>query len=305
MMGKKAAKNKGNSAENKDLIDQLISALSSDGNGKGKGKGRNKSQPNFENKDPDQVKKDVMALLEEKGGYCELSELGSRANVRRLELVELGFQFGPPNEARELFVFAPDASEVDIASMIPPVRKSNKSKPAKKTTEVEQRSTDEIKNEVIAILNENYGHLELSEIGSRTKVKKKDLELAGFKFGPPNGQGDFYVFLPDTKKNVSALIPTDREPRKSEGEVLPELLDFLDEHGGHAPLRDIHRKFKLKEKPKTRLEALGFTFGDNADFGGCEVYMPDEAKGKKRLAFIDKHLVVTAAKKAKVSPGLQ
>jgi len=173
--------------------------------------------------------------------------------------------------------------------------KSHGKQPKKNRADAEeklQKDLEPLKAEVTAYLEERGGYVELSEVASKCPCNKRDLEQAGFKFGPANEAQDIYVFLADSpmlEGDVAAPVPPVRSRRRSELEVLDELLDFMDETDGHAPLRDIHQKFKLKEKPKKRLELLGFTFEDNTVHGGCEVYMPAAAKlgGVKRQAYID------------------
>jgi len=152
-------------------------------------------------------------------------------------------------------------------------------------------------------LEEKGGHYQLSDLASSVLgTKLSHLKRAGFVFGPPNEAGDIFVYPPDTDESEGLPQPEERAPRKTELEVLPEILEFMDESGGHAALKDIHKKFKLKEKPKKRLEAIGFTFADNETFGGCEVFMPEEAAaGVKRKAWIGE--ARANAKRAATTPA--
>jgi len=162
-------------------------------------------------------------------------------------------------------------------------RKRKKHKP-------EARDLEPLKVDVLTALEENGGFMPLSDVASKCPCTKAELVKCGFVFGPPNDAEfhDVNVYPPDTVVPDDAPVPAERTKRKTEIEVMEQILDFMDENGGHAALRDIHRKFKLKEKPKKRMEALGFTFADNVEHGGCEVHMPEEAQGDTREEWMEK-----------------
>lgn len=154
---------------------------------------------------------------------------------------------------------------------------------------LEKRDDLEPLNEaVLEYLEEMGGSAPLSDVASKCPCYKQELIDLRFVFGPPNDAADVNVYPPDSVVPEGAPVPPSRLKRKTEIEVLDELLDFMEETDGHAPLRDIHRKFKLKEKPKKRMEVLGFTFADNVEHGGCEVHLPDEARGDTRAEWMEK-----------------
>jgi len=151
----------------------------------------------------------------------------------------------------------------------------------------EERDLEPLKADVMAVLEENGGSFPLSDVASKCPCRKVELVEIGFVFGPPNDEGDVFVYPPDFPLPDPPEFPPSRIRRRTEIEVMSEILDFMDENGGHAALRDLHKNFKLKPQPKKRLEALGFTFGDHEEHGGCEVIVPPQAQGDERPKFIE------------------
>lgn len=119
-------------------------------------------------------------------------------------------------------------------------------------------------NEISAFLLEQGGQCNMGILGGKLSVNRTQVEGAGFVLTPsPQGHGQYFVTSPGMPVTAvtPAVTPAVTAPAKkagaAKGNASPqEIIAFLNQKGGEAPMDAVGGHFKVK---KDALTQMGFT----------------------------------------------